>query len=105
MSNIVTDSNFENNVIKSEQLVLVDFWAEWCSPCKQMLPTLEEISHDMKKQVRVFKMDVDESPETPVKYGIRSIPTFKLFKKGEVVSTRAGLLTKAAMVDWIKEYF
>ena len=103
MSNIITDNNFENDVINSEQLVLIDFWAEWCGPCKQLSPILDEVSRDMEGKMQIFKMNIDDNPETPTKYGVRSIPTLMLFKKGEVVSTKIGAVTKTAMLDWIKE--
>jgi len=99
----VTDANFEANVLKSAQLVLVDFWAEWCGPCKMIGPVLEEVATEMNGEVTIAKMNVDDNPVTPSKYGIRSIPTLMLFKGGTLVATKVGALQKAALQAWIKE--
>lgn len=103
MANNATDSNFEKNVLKSSKLVLVDFWAEWCGPCRQLTPIIDEVASEMSSVVEVFKMNVDENPDTPTEYGIRSIPTLMLFKNGAVVSTKIGSLPKSAIVDWINQ--
>ena len=99
----VTDENFENEVIKSSKPIIVDFWAEWCGPCKQIGPTLEEISDEMSSEVIIAKHNIDEEPNTPTKYGIRGIPTMLLFKSGELKATKVGASTKSNIVSWIKE--
>lgn len=99
----VTDSSFESDVLKSGQPVLVDFWAEWCGPCKMIGPILEELAGEMVSEVTIAKMNVDENPMTPSKYGIRGIPTMMLFKDGELKATKVGALPKAALQAWLKE--
>ena len=99
----VTESNFEEEVVNSDVPVLVDFWAEWCGPCKQIGPTLEEISDEMKDQVTIAKHNIDNEPNTPTKYGVRGIPTMLLFKDGELKSTKVGATPKSDIVAWIKE--
>ena len=99
----VTDDNFDSEVIKSAKPVLVDFWAEWCGPCKQIGPILEEISNDMADQIVIGKINIDNSPNVPVKWGIRGIPTMLIFKNGELKATKVGATTKSNIVSWIKE--
>ena len=99
----VTDESFENDVLKSEKPIVVDFWAEWCGPCKQIGPTLEEISNEMSSDVIIAKHNIDNDPNTPTKYGIRGIPTMLLFKSGELKATKVGASTKSNIVEWIKE--
>ena len=99
----VTDGNFETDVIKSEKPTVVDFWAEWCGPCKQIGPALEEISEEMKDQVIIAKHNIDQEPNTPTKYAIKSIPTMLLFKGGELKATKVGATTKSNIISWIKE--
>ena len=98
-----TDENFEKEVIKSEKPTLVDFWAEWCGPCKQVAPILEEISSEMGDAIDVAKHNIDQEPNTPTKYGIRGIPTMLLFKGGELKATKVGATSKSNIVSWIKE--
>ena len=99
----ITDESFETDVIKSNNPTIVDFWAEWCGPCKQIGPVLEEISNEMKDEVIIAKHNIDEEPNTPTKYGIKGIPTMLLFKGGELKSTKVGATTKSNIVSWIKE--
>ena len=99
----VTDENFEVEVLKSDKPILVDFWAEWCGPCKQIGPTLEEISDEMANEIIVAKHNIDNEPNTPTKYGVRGIPTMLLFKSGELKATKVGATTKSNIVSWIKE--
>ena len=99
----ITDGNFEKEVIKSEKMTLVDFWAEWCGPCKQVAPILDEISNEMSDQIVIAKHNIDEQPNIPTKYGVRGIPTMLIFKGGELISTKVGASTKSNIVSWIKE--
>ena len=100
---IINDNNFEQEVLKSESLTLVDFWAEWCGPCKMIGPALEEISEEMKNDIKITKLNIDENPLTPQKYGVKGIPTLLLFKNGEVISEKIGALPKVKISDWINE--
>ena len=97
----VSDDSFDTDVLKSDTPVLVDFWAEWCGPCKQIAPALEEISSEMGGKMTVAKINIDENPTTPTKFGVRGIPTLMLFKNGEVVGTKIGALPKNKLQEWI----
>ena len=99
----ITDESFDSDVIKSNKPTVVDFWAEWCGPCKQIGPVLEEISDEMKDQVVIAKHNIDQEPNTPTKQGIKGIPTMLLFKGGELKATKVGATTKSNIVSWIKE--
>ena len=99
----VTDESFESDVIKSDKPTVVDFWAEWCGPCKQIGPSLEEISDELKNEVIIAKHNIDEEPNIPTKYGIRGIPTMLLFKDGELKATKVGATTKSNIIERIKE--
>ena len=99
----VTDATFEADVLKSAMPVLVDFWAEWCAPCKMIGPVLEDVAAEMQGQITIAKVNVDDNPMVPSKYGIRSIPTLMLFKNGQLAATKVGALQKAALQAWIKE--
>ena len=99
----VTDENFDTEVLKSDKPILVDFWAEWCGPCKQIGPTLEEISNEMSNEITIAKHNIDNELNTPTKYGVRGIPTMLLFKGGELKATKVGATTKSNIVSWIKE--
>ena len=96
----VNDSDFENEVLQSGQPVVVDFWAEWCGPCKVLSQLVDEIADEMKDNVKVVKVNIDESPEAPTKYGVRGIPTLMIFKDGQVVDTRVGGMPKSQLTDW-----
>ena len=98
----VSDDSFDVDVLGAEGLVLVDFWAEWCGPCKQIGPSLEEISDEMGDTITVAKVKIDENPMTPSKYGVRGIPTLILFKNGEVAATKVGALPKSKLMEWIQ---
>ena len=100
----VSDNNFEELVLKSDKPVLVDFWAEWCGPCRALLPTIETVAEEQGDKIKVIKMNVDENPESPSKYDVRSIPALFIFKGGEVVSQKSGALPKAELEKWIEEH-
>ena len=97
----ISDDNFEENVIKKGQPIIVDFWAEWCGPCKQIGPILEEISDEYSGKITIGKLDVDENPETAGKFQIRGIPTMLLFNNGELIDTKVGMSSKADLTEWI----
>ena len=96
-----SDGSFDADVLNSDTPVLVDFWAEWCGPCKMLAPVLEELSKELGTKVKVLKVNIDENPETPTKYGVRGIPTLMVFKGGEPVGTKVGALPKAALSAWV----
>ncbi|WP_298962295.1 thioredoxin [uncultured Roseibium sp.] len=98
----VTDASFETEVLNSDAPVVVDFWAEWCGPCKMIAPALEEISEEMGEQVKITKLNIDENQDMAMKYGVRSIPMLILFKGGEPMATQVGAAPKAKLSDWIK---
>jgi thioredoxin 1 len=99
----VTDQSFEADVLKAQGPVVVDFWAEWCGPCKMIAPALEEIAKAMGEKVKIVKINIDENPQVPSQYGIRGIPTLMMFKGGQVASTKVGAAPKGALQSWIEQ--
>lgn len=100
----VTDATFDEQVLKATDPVLVDFWAEWCGPCKMIAPVLDEIAKEFGNKLKIAKVNVDENTETPAKYGIRGIPTLLLFKGGEMVAMKVGALSKAQLSAFVSEH-
>jgi thioredoxin 1 len=98
----VTDQSFETSVLKAEGPVLVDFWAEWCGPCKMVAPFLEDIATSHAGRVTVAKLNIDENPQTPMKYNVHGIPTLMLFKNGQVAATKIGAMPKSKLVEWVE---
>jgi thioredoxin 1 len=98
----VSDTTFESEVLKATSPVVVDFWAEWCGPCRMIAPALEEIAGSLDGKVKIVKLNVDENPKTAAKYGIQSIPTLMIFKNGQMASRQIGALPKQKLEDWIK---
>ena len=99
----VTDDNFEEEVLKCEQPVLVDYWAEWCGPCKMIAPLLDEIASDYEGKLKITKLNIDDNPNTPPKYGIRGIPTLMIFKNGNAEATKVGALSKSQLTAFIDQ--
>ena len=99
----VTDQTFEQDVLKADKPVLVDFWAEWCGPCKQIAPALDQISEELADVVTIAKLDIEESPGIPSRYGVRGIPTMMLFRGGQMASMKVGAMPKQKILDWLHE--
>ena len=99
----ITDTSFESDVLKSGKPVLVDYWAEWCGPCKMIAPILDEVSESYKDKLQIAKMNVDENREIPAKFGIRGIPTLMLFKDGQLAATKVGALSKAQLTAFLDQ--
>ena len=101
MTKQIKDNEFESEVINSKLPVKIDFWAEWCGPCRMLAPILDQLSEEMNDKVKIVKMNIDENPETPSKFGVRGIPTMLLFKEGKQIATKVGVQPKNALQEWI----
>lgn len=101
MTKQIKDNEFESEVINSKLPVLIDFWAEWCGPCRMLAPILDQLSEEMNDKIKIVKMNIDENPETPSKFGVRGIPTMLLFKEGKQIATKVGVQPKNALQEWI----
>lgn len=101
MTKEITDSEFQEEVLNAKEPVLIDFWAEWCGPCKMLGPIIEQLSIEMKDKIKIVKMNIDNNPEAPSSLGIRSIPTMIIFKDGKPIATKVGALPKNSIKDWI----
>ncbi|MCE3255867.1 MAG: thioredoxin [Rickettsiaceae bacterium] len=102
MTQEISDDNFQKEVIESGSLALVDFWAPWCGPCKQLSPVIDELAKELGDKIKVYKCNIDDNPETPSKLSVRGIPTLMIFKDGKLVDTKVGSLPKSALYEWVR---
>lgn len=101
MSKNISDADFENEVLKADGPVMVDFWAEWCGPCKALSPIVDEVSGEVGDKIKIVKVNIDHNPQAPTKYGVRGIPTLMVFKGGKVVDTKVGGMSKSQLTSWL----
>lgn len=100
----VSDANFENEVLKADGPVMVDFWAEWCGPCKALSPIVDEVANEVAGKMKVVKVNIDDNPNAPTKYGVRGIPTLMVFKDGALLDTKVGGMSKTQMNEWLASF-
>ena len=101
MTKQIKDNEFEFEVLNSKLPVIIDFWAEWCGPCRMIAPILEEVAKELEGKIKILKLNIDENPSMPAQLGVRSIPTLALFKNGQAISTKVGLVTKTKIIEWV----
>lgn len=104
MAKTITDDNFHHEIEHSKNPVIVDFWAPWCGPCRQLSPIVDELSKDMENKLDVYKCNIDENPEVPSKFAVRGIPTLMIFKNGKLVDSKVGSLPKSALYEWVRSH-
>lgn len=102
MAKEITDANFESDVVNAGKVTLVDFWAPWCGPCKQLAPLIDELSTEKGDKIDVYKCNIDDNPESPSKYGVRGIPTLMIFKDGKLIDSKVGSIQKSALYEWVE---
>lgn len=102
MASNISDADFENEVLKADGPVMVDFWAEWCGPCKALSPIVDEVASELGDKVKIVKVNIDENPNTPTQYGVRGIPTLMVFNEGELVDTKVGGMSKSQLTEWLE---
>jgi thioredoxin 1 len=105
MTSPITDQDFNDKISSADKMVLVDFWAQWCGPCKQLAPALEDASEDLADKIAVYKIDIDENPESPSRYGVRGIPTILFFKNGKEVDRQIGAIPKSKLYEKIQDAY